>query len=120
MVRLVRSFLAVEVLVFGIASLIHTGVLMRGYEHSEAATAEAVIAIVLAVGLIAASVRPASSRGIGLAAQAFALLGTMVGLFTIAIGIGPRTPLDLTLHSSMIALLVTGVVLVFRQRVRMA
>jgi multisubunit Na+/H+ antiporter MnhB subunit len=60
---------------------------------------------------------PGSGRRTGLAAQAFALLGTAVGLFTIAVGIGPRTSLDLALHSGMIVLLVTGLMLASRQRV---
>lgn len=120
MVRLVRSFLAAEIGVFGSAVLIHSGILTRGYEHSKAATAEAVIGLVLMIGLIASTITPAYSRGIGLASQAFALFGTLVGMFTIAIGIGPRTPLDLALHAGMIALLVTGLVLVSRERVGVA
>jgi hypothetical protein len=57
-----------------------------------------------------------TSRTLGLVCQGFALLGTLVGLFTIAIGIGPRTVLDLVLHSATIALLLTGLVLVTRRQ----
>jgi hypothetical protein len=110
MAIVVRWFLAVEAVVFGSAALVHAGVLVHGYEHVAARIAESVIALVLFVGLAASAVTPGSSRTIGLAAQGFALLGTAVGLFTIAIGVGPRTALDLTLHAVMVVLLVTGLV----------
>jgi hypothetical protein len=48
--------------------------------------------------------------------QGFALLGTIVGLVTIAIGIGPRTAFDLTLHAGMVALLVAGLIVTARSR----
>jgi hypothetical protein len=117
MVHTVQWFLGLEAALFGSAALMHRGVLLQGYEHSSAAIAETVIALVLLAGLLATIIAPRSNRVIGLACQAFALLGTFVGLFTIAIGIGPRTPLDVALHSGMIALLVTGLVVVSRSRV---
>ena len=98
MAIVVRWFLAVEAAVFGSAALVHAGVLVRGYEHAAARTAESAIAFVLLVGLAASVLAPGSSRGIGLGVQGFALLGTAVGLVTIAIRVGPRTALDLTLH----------------------
>jgi hypothetical protein len=100
----------VEAAVFGSAALVHAGVLVRGYEHAAARTAESVIALVLFVGLAATVLAPGSSRGIGLGVQGFALLGTAVGIFTIATGVGPRTAPDLTLHGVMVVLLVTGLV----------
>lgn len=116
MTGLIRVIVALEASVFGMAALIHAGVLVRGYEHWKAETAETVIGLVLAAGLIATAVAPASSRGIGLAVQSFALLGTLVGLFTIAVGIGPRTALDLALHALMLALLIGGLAIVARRR----
>jgi hypothetical protein len=116
MAMLVRTLLVLEAAVFGLAVLVHTGVLIGGYEHIEAATAEGVIGLVLFVGFVASTIWPSSSRMLGLVCQGFALVGTFVGLFTIAIGIGPRTALDLVVHSAMIALLVTGIVLVARRQ----
>src|SRR6266550_2138906 len=72
---------------FMVAALTHFGVLVHGYEPQKAGTAESVIAFVLLVGLILTLIRPQSTRGIGLAVQGFALLGTLVGIFTIIIGI---------------------------------
>jgi hypothetical protein len=114
MTRLVRPFLAAEAALFGLAALMHGGILIQRYEHAKASTAESVIAIVLAAGLAATTLWSASSRAIGLWTQGFALFGTMVGLFTIAIGVGPRTAADLVLHAVMIALLVSGLLTVAR------
>lgn len=69
----VRLFMAFESAAFILASLTHFGVLMRGYEHQEAGAAEAIIALVLVVGLLAILVRTAWTRDIGVAAQGFAL-----------------------------------------------
>ena len=113
---LARAFLIAEVAIFGSAALIHAGALIRGYEHRAARTAESVIALVLLIGLVGSVIAPQSSRGIEIGAQAFALLGTCVGIFTIVIGVGPRTALDLTIHAVMLILLVTGLALVARRR----
>jgi hypothetical protein len=114
MLRMIRWFLAGEAALFAAASLMHAGVLVGGYEHAKAMIAESVIAAVLAAGLIGTAAAPGARRTIALAAQGFALLGTLVGLFTIAIGIGPRTAVDLTLHAVMVVLLVVGLLAVAR------
>ena len=115
MARLVRSFLAVEAVAFLAAALIHSGVLLRGHEHARAATAETVIGLVLCAGLVASVLAPASSRAAGLSAQGFALVGTLVGLFTIAIGVGPRTAPDLIFHAAILALLALGLARCWRR-----
>ena len=111
-----RTFLFVEALAFVVAALIHAGVLTTGYEHREAAIAESVIAGVLTLGLVASMLRPLSSRTTALAVQAFALAGTFVGLFTIAIGVGPQTRFDLALHAGLVTLLTAGLIVVARRR----
>lgn len=116
MTRLVRTLLSLEAAAFGAAALVHSGLLVGGHEHAKAATAESVIAVVLLAGLAASAALPRSSRAAALAAQGFALLGTLVGIFTIVVGVGPRTPLDYTLHAGFVAVLVTGLVLVGRGR----
>lgn len=60
--------------------------------------------------------RPARTRAAGLAGQGFALLGTMVGLFTIAIGVGPRTMPDVAYHLAIVAILVWGLLVAKRAR----
>ena len=116
MPNVIRRFLIADVAIFAAAALVHAGILLGGLEHSLARIAEGVIAGVLAAGLAATFATPASSRTIGLWAQGLALLGTAVGLFTIAIGVGPRTAFDLTLHAGMVALLVVGLVATVRAR----
>lgn len=110
MISRVRLLLLVEAAVFLTAASIHFGLVMSGYAHQQAATAESVIAGVLLLGLLVSWVRPGSTRGAGLAAQGFALLGTAVGVVMVIIGIGPRSPLDIVYHAGMVVLLVYGLV----------
>ena len=110
----IRLLLAVQAAVFGVAATIHAGVLTHGYEHVRARTAEGVIAAVLLVGLFMTAIAVRQLRTIALGVQGFALLGTLVGLFTIAIGVGPRSVLDLALHATMVTLLTAGLVMTRR------
>jgi hypothetical protein len=109
-----RLFLLIEAASFAAASLVHSGVFIVGYEHPLARIAEAVIATVLFVGLVLTWILPAWAREVGLAAQAFALLGTLVGIFTIVIGIGPRTLPDLVYHATIVVVLVWGLTVAAR------
>jgi hypothetical protein len=104
----IQFFLLVEAVSLAIASLIHSGGLIQGYEHPQARIAEGVIATVLGVALLLTWVRPTALRQIGVAAQGFALLGTLVGVFTIVIGVGPRTPPDIVYHIALVLLLLWG------------
>jgi hypothetical protein len=110
MTRAIRLFVFIEGAAFIAAALTHFGLLIGGYEHQKAGTAESVIGIVLLVGLALTWIRPASTREIGLAVQAFALLGTLVGIFTIVIGVGPRTVPHLAFHIGMIVMLAWGLI----------
>jgi hypothetical protein len=114
--RMIRGFVLFECAAFTTAALTHCGVLVRGYEHLKAGTAESVIALVLLIGLILSLIRPQSTRAIGMAVQGFALLGTLVGIFTIAVGIGPRTIPDITYHIVIVAVLIWGLVKTWRAR----
>lgn len=112
--RTIRIFLIFEAVTYLIAALIHSGMLLTGYGHHRARIAETVIAIVLLTAVAATWVVPAWTRGVGLAAQAFALLATLVGLVTIAIDIGPRSIPDGVYHVSIVAILIWGLVLTKR------
>jgi len=112
----IRLFLFFEGAAFIVASLTHFGVLMHGYEHRPAGTAESVIGVVLLIGFALSWMLPKSTRGIGIATQAFALLGTLVGIYTIAIGIGPRTAPDITYHIIIVIVLVCGLIVAIRGR----
>src|ERR687885_80118 len=114
--RTIRLFMLAEGASFLAASLVHAGVLIPGYEHRQARIAESIIAAVLLGGAVLTWLRPASTRAVGLAAQGFALLGTLVGLFTIAVGVGPRTAPDVIYHIVIVAVLVGGLVACTRGR----
>jgi hypothetical protein len=120
MMRLTKLLLVFQAALFAAASLVHAGVLLSGYAHSRAATAEGVIALVLLAGLVVGLVRPASTRTIVLVTQSFALLGTLVGAFTIAVGVGPQTTADYLFHAVLLALLVSGLAVAWRSDREMA
>src|SRR5438093_728147 len=63
---------------------------------------------------MSAPTHAASARTIGLAVQEIALVGTLIGVFTIAIGVGPRTVPDIAYHLTIIAVLVGGLILAWR------
>lgn len=100
--------LAVQTALFAAASLVHAGILASGFEHARAMIAEGVIGAVLALGLLALLIWPARGPIIALAAQGFALLGTLVGAFTIAIGVGPQTRGDAAFHVVLLLVLLAG------------
>ena len=95
----VRLLMFGEAAVFAVAALIHAGVLIDGYQHREARIAETVIASMLLLGVVVSWIRPSLTRAIGIAVQAFALFGTLVGVFTIIVGVGPRTVSDVVTTS---------------------
>ena len=113
-VRRIRIFMLFEAVTFIVAALAHLGVLVDGYKHREARMAEGVITIVLLAGLVLSLMRPGWTRKAGIAAQGFALLGTLVGVFTIAVGVGPRTVRDIIYHIGIVAVLIWGVVVALR------
>jgi hypothetical protein len=106
--RRIRLFLLFEAMSFATASLIHSGRLLPGYAHPKARIAEGVIALVLLAGFALTWIRPGSLRRVGLAAQGFALLGTVVGIFTIIVGVGPRTLPDIGYHIGIVLVLIWG------------
>jgi hypothetical protein len=116
MMKAIRLFVLFECVAFFVAALTHFGVLVNGYEHGKAGTAESVIAFVLLIGLILTLISPQSMRGIRLVVQGFALVGTLAGIFIVVIGIGPRTIPDITYHVVIVPVLVWGLVTTSRAR----
>jgi hypothetical protein len=104
----IRLLLLVEGVSFLLASLIHAGLLVSGYEHSQARIAESILGGALILGWLWTLVRPASLRLVALAVQTFALLGTLVGGFTILVGVGPRSTPDIVYHVVIIVVLLAG------------
>lgn len=116
MAKTIRLFVLFEGIAFIAASLTHFGVLMHGHEHRPAGRAEGIIGIVLLIGFVLSWMLPKWTRGIGIAVQTFALLGTCVGIYTIAIGIGPRTSPDIAFHVVIVIALIAGLIVTLRVR----
>lgn len=110
----IRTFLLFEAIAFLAAALVHSGVLLHGYQHEQARTAESVISLALLVGLVLSWIRPERTREAGIVAQGFALLGTLVGVFTIIVGVGPQSAPDIIYHVVILAVLVWGVAVAVR------
>jgi hypothetical protein len=106
----IRFLLLFEAAIFAAAALIHFGAIAAGYEHDKAGVAESVIATVLFAGAILTWFGPSWTRGVGIAAQAFALIGVLIGLFTIVVGVGPRTAADIAYHLAIVAVLIWGLI----------
>ena len=116
MLQRTRLLLLVEGATFLVAASVHAGLLVSGYEHPEAQTAETVIAVALLGGAGLTLLWPTAARSIGLAVQGFALLGTCVGIAMVAIGVGPRTVPDVIYHAGILTMLVYGLVVTARAR----
>jgi hypothetical protein len=105
---IVRLFLFFEGASFALAGRIHAGLLGPAWAHGPASVAETVIAAVLLGGLALTWLWPVRTQLLALGSQAFALLGTLVGLFTIAVGVGPRTVPDVLYHLGIVVVLACG------------
>lgn len=116
MERSMRALLGVEGVSFLLASTIHAGILITGYVHRDAMVAEGVIGVVLLVGLATTWIRPRSLASIAAAVQSFALVGTLIGLWMILIGVGPRTVPDVVYHVVIVGVLLVGLGLAWRIR----
>jgi uncharacterized membrane protein len=114
--RPMRALLGVEGISFLLAAMIHAGILIQGYAHREAMIAESVIGAVLLGGLMMTWIRPRSLFSIAAVVQAFALLVTLVGAWTIIVGVGPRTIPDIVYHVVIIVVLVVGLGVAWRAR----
>ena len=103
------ALLAAETIAFGVAAATHAGLLVRGFAHFQAGLAEAVIASVLATALVVAVALPRWRRAASVLAQSFALIGTSIGILTIAIGVGPQTVPDVVFHVAAESGLLVGI-----------
>ena len=111
----VRGFLLLQIVIFLALVSIHFGLLIGGYRHRNAGTTESVIAAVLVAGLLLTWTPPPWSRRAATAAQSFGILGVLLGLFTITLGIGPRTTLDLALNAALLLALIAGLAIMLRK-----
>ena len=112
-IRSAGLLLLFEAATFIMASATHFGAFPEGYGHTKAGTAEAVIGAALLLGL-ALTWLPSIGLWAFIGAQVFATFGVLVGLFTIAVGVGPRTVLDIAYHVVILAVLGGALALALR------
>jgi hypothetical protein len=90
-----------------------------GESAATAAVPELIVALVLLLGAGVVLLRPDEARQVASVATGFAIFGVLVGLVTIALGVGPRTVPDLLYYvGMMIVLLISFGVLMNRRRAR--
>jgi hypothetical protein len=104
----VRGFLLVEIAIFLLLASIHFDLLVSGYRHRDAGSTESLIAAVMVAGLLLTWTPPPWNRRAAAAAQYVGTLGVLVGLLTVALGIGHRTILGLTLDGVLLLILIAG------------
>lgn len=110
----IPRLMLVEAIAFLIASVIHSGAVIDVSVDPGANVAEGIIGAVLLVGAVATTVRPGWTRVVGVLAQGFGLLGSLIGLFLATRGLGPNTVPDLVFHVTIVAMLAVGMVAAFR------
>ena len=114
MTQTIQYFLASEATAFVVGALIHFGFFTQSYKHVPAGIVETLISMLLTLALIGTWIRPAWTRTLGLVVQLVALLGTMAGVITIVIGVGPQTGPDIVYHAVLLLLLVWGLLETWR------
>ena len=108
---MIKIFLISEIIGFAGAALVHFGILINGYEHEKAGIAESVIALVLLIGFIIISLNPERLKITSYVVQGFALFGTLIGVFTMIVGVGPQSMPDKIFHVCISIILITGLIL---------
>jgi hypothetical protein len=111
----VRGFLLLQIAILLSMVSIHFGLLIGGYNHRAAGATELIIAAVLLAALLPTWMPAPWSRRPATAAQSFGILGVLGGFFAIAIGIGPRTMLDLFLNAGLLLTLIGGLATTLRK-----
>jgi uncharacterized protein YjeT (DUF2065 family) len=111
----VRRLMAIESISLLIAAALHAGLVIPG-PFDTAAIFETSIALVLLPGLAIATARPAWAGWAALATQAFALIGTAIGLVLVVRGVGPNSVPDVVYHVVLIALIAIGLGLAWQAR----
>ena len=110
----VRGFLLAEIAIILVIVSIHFGLLIDGYRHQNAGATELLLATVMVAGLLL-TWTPRWRRPAAITVQSFGTMGVMLGLFTIAVGIGPRTILDLSLNGILLLTLIAGLRMMLRK-----
>ncbi len=113
-IKLVRLFLLVEAVSFALAALPHYGILGGVYESQPTAIiVHSSIAGELFLGFALTWFRRARTRAIALTVQGVAVFAALVGVLTIAMGIGPQT-VQIGFHSGIVVVLAVAIAISWR------
>ncbi len=113
-IKLVRLFLLVEAVSFALAALPHYGILGGVYESQPTAIiVHSSIAGELFLGFALTWFRRARTRAIALTVQGVAVFAALVGVLTIAMGIGPQT-VQIGFHSGTVVVLAVAIAISWR------
>jgi hypothetical protein len=104
----------VQIAIFLVLVSVHFGLPIDGYRHPNAGATESLLTAVLVAGLLL-TWTPRWSHQAAIVTQSFGTMGILVGLFTIAFGIGPRTILDLSLNGALLLTLIAGLAMMLRK-----
>ena len=91
-----RTFLFFEAGAFAITAVVHAGLPAEEYGHPDAIIFESVLAGILFLGYSLTLYYRSWARRIGVIVQGIALLGTLVGRFSIIASAGPTIIFDLS------------------------
>ena len=105
-----RTFLFAEAAAFAIAALVHAGLPAEEYGHPDAIIFESVLAGILFLGYSLTLYNRSWTRRIGIIVQGIALLGTVIGRFSIIAGAGPMIVFDLIFYRAITAILLWGLI----------
>lgn len=103
-----RTFLFAEAAAFAIAAVLHAGLPAEEYGHPDAIIFDSVLAGILFLGYSLSRYDQSWTRRIGIAVQGIALLGTVIGRFSIIAGAGPTIIFDLVFYRAITFILLWG------------
>lgn len=122
---LISFLLSLQIAVFGLASLVHAGILAKGLEHARAAAAGGTIVVLATTALLLwlfGAFGVSTQYRVALGAQLLAPAGTLIGAVMIAVGVGPQTQtqtqLDMGFHVILLAMLLACIAATVRAKPR--
>jgi hypothetical protein len=117
----IGAFAAIEGILFLLAALSHTGARILPVDEPRiipATIVEGLCGVFLMVGAVSVFVRAAWAWLALVAAHAFSLLGVLLGIWTIAAGFGPHSPLNDGFHRVMLVVLAAMLIVLAMPPVR--
>ena len=114
-VMVISALMVVETITFLLAALSHLGIQFPlGFSEPRiipAAIVEGLCGVFLVVGTYGVFARKTWAWGVALAAHIFAVAGVLLGITSLALGLGPSTEMNTMYHRVILAVLLIVLVL---------